>query len=82
MTKQEESGKYICCEALEKALGDHKGLYSQIIGRLDSDEMDEIIMYIGGDFKLRSPIIVQFCPFCGKKRIRYSESDEGKNNVA
>lgn len=68
--------KYICCDELEKALGDHRGLYSQTIGSLKSDKMDEVIMYVGGDYTYRKgPIIVQYCPFCGTPRIRLSQAD-------
>jgi hypothetical protein len=74
MREAEKATKYICCEELGKALGDHKGLYSQTIGSLKSDQMDEVIMYAGGDYTYRKgPIIVQYCPFCGKQRIRASE---------
>lgn len=70
-----EKPKYICCDMLEKALGDHRGLYSQTIGKLGSDEIDEVIMYVGGDYKYSTgPAVVQFCPFCGKPRIRASEA--------
>lgn len=64
---------YICCEELGKALGDHNGLHSQTIGSIHSDKIDEIIMYKGGDYKIRNRIVVQYCPFCGKPRRRASE---------
>lgn len=70
-----EKPKYICCDMLEKALGDHRGLYSQTIGKLGSDEIDEVIMYVGGDYKYSTgPAVVQFCPFCGVARTRLSEA--------
>lgn len=66
---------YICCDMLERALGDHRGLYSQTIGKLGSDEIDSVIMYVGGEFKYSTgPAVVQYCPFCGKPRIRASEA--------
>lgn len=64
---------YICCEALGMALDDHKALHSQTIGSLDSDKIDSVIMYKGGDFKLRNRAVVQYCPFCGRPRRRASE---------
>ena len=72
-THNKPAEKYICCEALEKALGDHNGLHSQTIMSINSDEMDSVIMYKGGDYKIRNRIIVQYCPFCGKPRRRASE---------
>jgi len=68
--------KYICCDDLEKSLGDHKGLYSQTIGSSASDKTDSVIMYIGGFYKIRNPKVVQYCPFCGKPRIRASQADK------
>lgn len=67
---------YICCETLEAALGDHRGLYSQTIGSIKTDELDSVVMYIGGDFKIKNPALVQYCPFCGKPRIRASQAAE------
>lgn len=64
---------YICCEELGNALGDHNGLHSQTIGSIADDKIDSIIMYKGGDYKIRNRIIVQYCPFCGKPRRRASE---------
>lgn len=69
---------YICCPELELALGDHNGLHSQTIGSMTSDSMDSIIMYKGGDYKIRNRIIVQYCPFCGKPRRRASEYKKEK----
>lgn len=68
---------YICCEALDKALGDHNGLHSQTIGSHMTDEIDSVIMYKGGDYKIRNRIVVQYCPFCGKPRRRASEYKKG-----
>ena len=87
-THYKPAESYICCEYLEKALGDHNGLHSQMIGSLDSDVIDSIIMYKGGDYKIRNRIIVQYCPFCGKPRRRASEYKQkpavrsGKKGVA
>lgn len=72
------ANEYICCEELGKALGDHRGLHSQSIGSMTSDKMDDIIMYTGGDYKLRNRIVVQYCPFCGKPRRRASEYNNNK----
>lgn len=69
----EPAESYICCEELGNALGDHNGLHSQTIGSIHSDKLDEIVMYKGGDYKIRNRIIVQYCPFCGKPRRRASE---------
>lgn len=73
INRQAPAESYICCEELGNALGDHNGLHSQTIGSMTSDSMDSIIMYKGGDYKIRNRIVVQYCPFCGKPRRRASE---------
>jgi hypothetical protein len=71
--REKPADNYMCCDELEKALGDHRGLHSQTIGSITSDELDVVIMYAGGEYKLRNRIVVQYCPFCGKPRRRASE---------
>jgi hypothetical protein len=76
-TEQQASAEFICCEPLDKALGDHKGLYVQSIGSLKTSEHDSIICYVGGEYTYRKgPIIVNYCPFCGTKRIRLSQAEQ------
>lgn len=71
--RSEPAESFVCCEVMELAIDDHKAIYPQTIGSLQSDELDTILMYVGGDIKLKAPAIVQYCPFCGKPRRRASE---------
>lgn len=66
---------FICCEPMDKALGNHKGLYVQSIGARGTDKHDAIICYVGGEYTYRKgPVIVNFCPFCGRPGIRHSQA--------
>lgn len=71
--------KYICCDEMGKALGNHNGLHSQTIGSIDSDVIDSIIVYKGGEYRINNRIVVQYCPFCGKPRRRASEYKHESN---
>jgi hypothetical protein len=75
--------EFICCPQLDKSLGDHRGLYVQTTIDRVSGKEDALICYIGGEYTYRKgPIIIHFCPFCGKPRVRLSELQRQKEGKA